>query len=84
MERVAQISRFITDLRKINSETFYYLDFYTWSPDGHYLALWLMSEEKKTTTKTVVVLDTETGELTDFVYSSRWQNLWFLYAYLVA
>jgi hypothetical protein len=67
----------VTQLTHLNSDPAaetagrrYFSDLYSWSPDGHYLAFWLVSDQNSSIQGTLAILDTETGKVTDTCISA--------------
>lgn len=64
---ITQISHMSPDYDPTKNNFNYEASFYSWSPDGKYLALWLFSY--KTNDTTLAVLDIHSGTVTDFCLS---------------
>jgi hypothetical protein len=56
----------VEQLTNLTGPTDMYLDFYSWSPDGHSLAAWLRSPDlDKNREMELAIIDIETGEVTN-------------------
>ena len=59
-----------------NSQTsLQFSDVYSWSPDGRYLAFWLESYDRQSPPTSFGILDTETGEATDYCISAGYIDM---------
>jgi hypothetical protein len=67
---VSRNSQLNSSLNNKSKVSFFFTDTYSWSPDGRYLAFWLESESTGVLEAAFAILDTSTGETTDYCISA--------------
>lgn len=72
---VTQLSHLNSDPSAESAGRRYFSDIYSWSPNGRYLAFWLVSTLNSSFQGTLAILDSETGMVTDTCVSAGFLGL---------
>ncbi len=72
---VTQLTHLNSDSASTSARQQFFSDLYSWSPDGRYLAFWLVEDKDTSFPGTLALLDTETGNVTDTCISAGLMEL---------